>query len=225
MTRAVSVIIRTRNEMCWIADCLAAIKLQSLDDVEIVVVDNGSTDGTRELARRAGCKIVEIPDSQFTYGRALNYGIAQSSGEFVGLISGHCIPVNDLWLNRLRACLEVPGVAGAYGRQEPLPDSHDFDKRDLWTTFPIERRFQRKDFFFHNANAMIKRSVWDQFPFDEELDGVEDRAWAKKVLAAGYSIAYEPQARVYHYHGIHQGRDENRAERVVRVIELIQRQK
>lgn len=224
MEDLVSLVIRSQNEIAWIGQCLMAVKLQKIENVEIVVVDNGSTDGTRELASNSGCKVVQIPDEQFTYGRALNIGIAAASGKAIGLLSGHCIPVNDMWLTRLRASLELDGIAGVYGRQEPLPDSNDFDKRDLWTTFPIERRIQRKDFFFHNANSMIRRSVWEKFPFDEDLDGVEDRAWAKEVIAAGYAIAYEPQARVYHHHGIHQGRDEHRAERIVRVIELIHRQ-
>lgn len=221
MGPSISVVIRTRNEIAWIAQCITAVKLQRADRTEIVVVDNGSTDGTPELVRKLGCKVVDISPTQFTFGRALNWGIAASSEEYIGILSGHCIPSNEMWLCRLRSCFEVEGVVGAYGAQEPLPDSHDFDKRDLWTTFPIERRFQKKDFFFHNANSMILRSVWDQYPFDEELEGLEDRAWAKKVIASGATIAYEPQARVYHHHGIHQGRDEMRAERVVRVIELI----
>jgi rhamnosyltransferase len=50
---------------------------------------------------------------------------------------------------------------------------------------------------------------------------VEDRDWAKKVLGRGYKIIYEPSASVYHHHGIHQGRNVERAERVVRVIEMI----
>jgi GT2 family glycosyltransferase len=74
---------------------------------------------------------------------------------------------------------------------------------------------------FHNANSMIRRSVWMAVPFDEEISGVEDRDWARKVLARGYQIVYEPLASVYHHHGIHQGLDPDRAERVVRVIQMI----
>jgi hypothetical protein len=117
----------------------------------------------------------------------------------------------------------LPFTAAVYGKQEPLPDSSDFDKRDLWTTFGAERRVQRgQDYFFHNANSLIRRSLWERMPFDEEINGVEDRAWAKQVLAEGYQIIYAPLASVHHYHGIHQGRNEARAKRVAKVIELIQ---
>ncbi|MFQ5693831.1 MAG: glycosyltransferase, partial [Nitrospinota bacterium] len=153
--------------------------------------------------------------------RALNRGMRASGGEFLVCLSGHCIPVHNKWLDRLVADFGPPEVAAVYGRQEPLPDSHTFDKRDLWNIFGLDRKVQVKDSFFHNANAMIRRDVWERIPFDEELNGVEDRDWAKRVIASGYHIVYEPQASVYHPHGIHQTMDAARAERVVKMIELI----
>jgi glycosyltransferase involved in cell wall biosynthesis len=217
----ISIVIRTKNEAHWIERCLAAIALQDVRDREIILVDNASTDGTPALARRFGCRVVNISPRAFTYGRAINVGVRAARGELVAILSGHCVPVHDRWLSTLAAPLDDPSVAGVYGRQLPLPDSHPFDKRDLWTTFGVERRVQARDFFFHNANSMIRRSVWNQLPFDEAINGVEDRDWARKVLARGYRIAYEPLAAVYHHHGIHQGLDPDRAERVVRVIQRI----
>jgi glycosyltransferase involved in cell wall biosynthesis len=190
--------------------------------VGVVVVDNMSTDGTIAIAEEFGCHIVRIDDRQFSFGRAINLGIAASTGELIAILSGHCIPVNEQWLSCFAAAFTDDLVAGVYGRQEPLPDSDAFDKRDLWTTFGVERRIQMQDMFFHNANSIIRRRIWEDVPFDEEISGVEDRDWAKKVLARGHKIVYEPSASVYHHHGIHQGRNVARAERVVRVIELIQ---
>jgi glycosyltransferase involved in cell wall biosynthesis len=217
----ISLVIRTKNEAGWIARCLTAIALQDLPDQEVVLVDNESTDDTRPLARRFKCRIVRISAREFSYGRAINLGIAHARGDLVAILSGHCVPAHDRWLSALSAHFDDPTVAGVYGRQIPLPDSHPFDKRDLWTTFGVERRVQRKDYMFHNANSMIRRSVWTAVPFDEEISGVEDRDWARKVLARGYQIVYEPLATVYHHHGIHQGLDPDRAERVVRVIQMI----
>jgi glycosyltransferase involved in cell wall biosynthesis len=217
----ISVIVRTKNEGRWLDRCLTALALQDLDDHEVVVVDNDSTDDTRRIARRHGARVVGISDRAFRYGRAINWGIARARGDLVAILSGHCIPANDRWLSTLAAAFDDPRVAGVYGRQLPLPDSHAFDKRDLWTTFGIERRTQRSDYFFHNANSMIRRDVWEDEPFDESIGGVEDRDWARKVLGRGRHIVYEPLAAVYHHHGIHQARDPERAERVVRVIQVI----
>ena len=218
----ISVVIRAKNEASWLRRCLTALSLQSVRPEEVVIVDNQSWDSTQSVAKESGCQVINIDDAEFTHGRALNRGISTCSGDLVALLSAHCIPVNDRWLERLVANFADPVVAGVYGRQEPLPDSHDFDKRDLWTTFGVERRIQRRDPFFHNANATIRRSVWEKHPFNEALFGLEDRVWAQEVLAAKHVIVYEPAASVYHYHGIHQGRDERRAQRVVRVIELMQ---
>lgn len=217
----ISVVIRTYNESFWLPRLLFALSCQAHKDHEIIVVDNESTDDTLEIAQKAGAKVVSIEKEEFTYGLSLNLGIRASQGELIALISGHCVPVDDMWLSHLARNFESPNIGGVYGRQLPLPDSTDFDKRDLWTTFGVERKVQTRDFFFHNANSMISREVWEKIPFDEQTQGVEDRIWAKAIIDRGYTIIYENEAPVYHQHGIHQGRDEKRAGRVVDVIQRI----
>jgi glycosyltransferase involved in cell wall biosynthesis len=217
----ISVVVRTKNEGRWIKRCLTAVCAQDCRDVEVIVVDNESSDDTVKQARCHTSRVVTISDRDFSFGRAINRGIEAARGEFVAIVSGHCIPVHDRWLSLLRAGFSDRRVAGVYGRQVPMPDSHPLDKRDLWTTFGPERRTQRHDYFFHNGNSMIRRDVWQRHRFDEMINGVEDRDWAKRVQANGYTIAYEPLAAVHHFHGIHQSADVDRAERVVKVIELI----
>lgn len=214
-------VVRTRNEVVWIARCLRALSCQRNREFEVIVVDNESTDGTQEVVRSYGCRLVNISAPEFTYGRAINMGIEASVGHEIAIVSGHCVPATERWLERLSLNLVDDRVAGVYGRQEPLPDSSPFDKRDLWTTFGLDRRVQTRDWFFHNANALVRRSVWAEIPFNETIAGVEDREWARRVLARGYHLVYEPRASVFHFHGIHQGNDEARAARVARVIELI----
>jgi glycosyltransferase involved in cell wall biosynthesis len=217
----ISVVIRTKNEERWIGACLTALRHQDYPEVEIIVVDNESSDQTVRLVKQFGCRLLTISDREFSHGRSINLGISAASGELIAILSAHCIPVHDKWLRRLALAFTSPRVAGAYGRQEPLPDTNDFDKRDLWNVFGLERRVQTQDYFFHNANSMLRREIWALVPFDEELAGVEDRDWAKRVLELGYTVVYEPAASVYHHHGINHGKDAVRAARVVRVIELI----
>ncbi len=217
-----SVVIRSRNEARWMARCLFALKHQRMADVEPIVVDNDSTDGSVEIARSMGAKVVRIGADEFSYGRAINLGAAAASHPSIAVLSAHCLPVDDLWADYLVAALSVEkNIAGVYGRQEPLPDTSAFDKRDLWLTFRDERLRQTRDTFFHNANSAIPREVWREQPFDETIEGQEDREWGERMIRLGYVLRYEPHARVYHFHGIHQGRNEARAERVVRVIEYL----
>jgi len=223
MSNGISVVIRAKNEAKWLASCLDAVRLQDYEDVEVIVVDNQSTDATRQIAGDFGCTIVDISDEDFNFSRALNIGIAAGSKRLVAIVSGHCIPADDQWLTRLAMHFSNADVVAAYGRQQPLPDTSAVDKRDLWITFGLDRRVQQRDYFFHNANSMIRRSVWEQVPFNENIHGVEDQDWAKKVLNDGLKIVYEPTARVFHHHGIHHAQSEERANRVVRVIEMIQK--
>lgn len=217
-----SIIIRAKNEEQWLERCLAAIAHQDHPNFEVILVDNESTDATVEIAKKFKCNVITITNEEFTFSKSLNKGIKAARGKHIAIISGHCIPTHDRWLSQLTADLNDPETAGVYGRQEPLPDTDPNDKRDLWTTFGIEKRIQRKDYFFHNANSAIKKSLWEEVPFDETINGVEDRQWAKEMIKKGKTVVYNPDASVYHWHGIHHNGSKDRAERVAKVIELIQ---
>ena len=214
-----SIIIRTKNEERWIGACLRSVFSQTYPNFEVILVDNLSTDQTVAKARQFDLELVEI--DEFRPGKAINDGIRASKGEVLVCLSGHCIPVDDHWLENLVAELGDQDVAGVYGRQVPLSFSSAYDKRDLAIVFGLDKKVQHKDSFFHNANSAFRRATWEQFPFDEEVTNIEDRVWGKQVVAAGYSIVYEPEASVYHHHGIHQDLDPERAERVVQIMEQI----
>ena len=213
----VSIIVRTKNEENWIGLCLDAIVRQNYTDFEIILVDNKSTDQTVEKAIKYGVKLVEI--EEFKPGKAINDGIRVSTGEVIVIISGHCIPVNENWLGNLIGSLNNHQIAGVYGRQEPMSFTSALDKRDLAITFGLDPKIQMKDSFFHNANSALTREMWEKVPFDENATNIEDRIWGANVIDAGFYIAYEPTASVYHYHGIHQGRNIKRAESIIRIME------
>lgn len=215
----VSIIIRTKNEERWITPCLRAVFNQSYKNIEVVVVDNASTDRTLRRAQEFPVKIVHI--TNFLPGKAINDGIRASSGEILVCLSGHCVPVNSVWLENLVLDLVDEQVAGVYGRQEPLSYTSDFDKRDLITVFGLDKKVQAKDSFFHNANSAFRRALWERFPFDEQVSNIEDRVWGQQVIAAGMKIIYEPEASVYHWHGIHHDLNPERARKVVCIMESL----
>lgn len=215
--KLVSIILRSCNEEKWIGACIDAIFKQDYKNFEVILVDNKSTDQTVKKAQKNPVKIVSI--DEFLPGKAINLGIRKSKGDFIVCLSAHCIPVNDRWLSNLLRNFEDDSVAGVYGRQEPMAFTSDMDKRDLLTVFGLDRKVQVKDSFFHNANSMIRREMWERFPFDEETTNIEDRLWAREVLTAGYRIVYDPDASVFHYHGIHQNQDRERCTNVVRILE------
>ncbi|MGE5506214.1 MAG: glycosyltransferase [Actinomycetota bacterium] len=222
MAKRVSVIVRTRNEETWIDHCLNMLFKQDYPDFEVVVVDNKSTDHTLEIVRRYPvAALVEIEN--YLPGLSLNEGIRRSTGDYLAFISAHCIPQRPDWLSMLVQGFEVEDkIAGVYGRQLPLAFSREYDKRDLLTTFGLDRRVQVKDYFFHNANSMVRREMWEKFPFDEAATNIEDRLWGKAVTEAGWRLLYEPEAAVYHHHGINQGGDPTRAMGVSSMLDKLE---
>ena len=219
MKPKISIIIRTKNEERWILKCLEQIKKQTFKEYEIILVDNNSSDKTVEKASLAGVKKIYLI-SNFLPGKALNLGIKKSLGDYIVCLSAHCVPTNKNWLKNLIKNFELENnVAGVYGRQEPMEFSTDSDKRDLFLVFGLDKKIQIKDSFFHNANSMIKKSIWKKIKFDERISNIEDRLWGEKVIQSGHKIIYEPSASVFHHHGIHQDGNKIRLKNVVNIIQ------
>jgi CMP-N-acetylneuraminic acid synthetase len=217
----ISLIIRTYNEEKWIGQCLRAVQQQKVDqETEVVLVDNESTDKTIEKATHVHPELTLIEISDYMPGWALNEGVRASDSEYIVCLSAHCIPVDDQWLQALVDNFDrEANVAGVYGRQVPVEASDPVDKRDLIRTFGLERRVQDRDTFFHNANSMVRREVWEEYPFKEDVPNIEDQIWGNEVIDAGYALVYEPDAAVYHHHGINQGNNHGRTKSVVRTME------
>ena len=148
MNKKCSIIIRTKNEERWISSCLTAVYNQTYKNIEVVIVDNESTDKTIERTKEfSDIKYVNI--KKYLPGKSLNDGIKASSGSYIVCLSGHCIPVDEFWLENLVNTLEEDeSYAGVYGRQEPMSFTTPADKRDLLLVFGLDKKVQLKDSFF-----------------------------------------------------------------------------
>jgi rhamnosyltransferase len=216
----VSIIIRTKNEEQWIGECLHAVFNQKHLKIEVIIVDNQSDDKTVEKALKYPVKVITI--DKFKPGAAINRGVEASSGDIIICLSAHCVPTNDMWVTNLISGLKNPKIAGVYGRQEPLSFSTALNKRDLYLTFGLDARTQVKDTFFHNANSSFLKSTWSKLPFDESVTNIEDRIWGEAVVNNGFQIFYDPSASVFHWHGIHQDSNLERASSIVNIMEELQ---
>jgi GT2 family glycosyltransferase len=184
------------------ARCIETLRGQRGDhELDILVVDSGSRDGTVQIAREHGARVLEIPPAEFHYSRTLNLGIEQVEGEIVLALSAHAIPVDDGWLDAMLAPFEDPEVAGVASRQVPWPGAPFREAHRLAETFTTAPRTYAAgdtDVLFSNAASAIRRSVWRDEPFT--LAAAEDLEWAARVVAQGRKIVYEPAACVYHSH-------------------------
>lgn len=196
-----SIIIRTLNEERYLGELITAIERQVYDDeIEIVVVDSGSTDSTLEIARKHQSKIVKISKEQFTFGRSLNLGCQNANGEALIIISGHCVPTGAYWLEKLVAPLKEKVAHYTYGRQIGGPTSKFSECRLFEKYYPPHSSCPQKGFFCNNANSAILKNVWQEYHFDEDIIALEDMLLAKALVSHGLKIGYVHESEVYHHH-------------------------
>ena len=196
----VSVVVRCFDEAAHIGRLLTGIGHQTLDDVEIVVVDSGSTDGTLGIVDSFPTVLVEIDSAEFSFGRSLNRGCAAANGDFLVFISAHCYPTYDDWLERLVEPFEDERVAVVYGKQRGNETTKFSETRIFEQWFPDESDGDQKHPFSNNANCAIRREHWLEHPYDEQLTGLEDLAWSKRALEDGGRIVYAADAEIIHLH-------------------------
>jgi rhamnosyltransferase len=195
-----SIVIRAYNEQAHIGRLLTGITQQTLQDVQIILVDSGSTDGTLEIARNYPVEVVSIRPQDFSFGRSLNLGIQQAAADFIVIASAHVYPVYPDWLENLLKPLARAQVALTYGKQRGNNQSHFSEQQIFAHWYPEQPRPQQKHPFCNNANAAIRRSLWNKRPYDENLSGLEDLEWARWAQEGGHAIMYVPEAEVIHVH-------------------------
>jgi glycosyltransferase involved in cell wall biosynthesis len=196
MPRA-SVVIRAKDEGASIGRTLAALAEQTLaGDIEIVVVDSGSSDDTVAIARRAGARIVEIPASSFTFGGSLNRGAAEATAPVVVALSAHAFPTDERWLERMVATFDDATVACVSG-DDFGPDDRPLDG-PLRQDFALAERNPIRG--FSNAAGAFRLDLWKRRAFRPDMPGTEDNEWAWWWLRRGYVHVLDPQLMVEHDH-------------------------
>lgn len=207
----ISVIIPVKNGGTDLVRCLDAIARQRVDEeVEVVVVDSGSHDGSPARAETLGARVHSISPSEFHHGRTRNVGAELARGDILVFTSQDAYAAGDHWLVDLTSPLRSDnGVAGVYGRQVAHEDARPPERFFLDFLYGPEARIQRLEnddelslevTLFSNVNAALPRRIWQEYPFDEHIIMSEDQEWSRRVLVAGMTIVYEPVAIVRHSH-------------------------
>lgn len=195
-----SIVIRAYNEAQHLGRLLEGIRQQTIKDVEIILVDSGSTDSTVAIAESYGAKVVHIPSAEFTFGRSLNLGIKSASRELIVIASAHVYPVYPDWLETLLRPFQDDLVALTYGKQRGYEGSKYSEHQIFHRWYPDVSNLDQVTSFCNNANSAIRKILWEQHPYDEMLTGLEDLEWAKWAKGQGHKIAYVAEAEIVHIH-------------------------
>ena len=208
----VSIVIRTLNEAESLQRLLLMISNQiDIDqkDVEIIVVDNESSDATPKVAANFGAQVINIPRNEFSYPKSMNLGVQAAQAPIVILTVGHAVPINENWITSALKHFENPSVAGVYSPVLPNNNAGIFERimylQGYFRAKMLNPKCIRKigSGVFGATNVALRKKLWEQHPFEEKygLSG-EDTQWAKWAISHKYSIIRETGFAVYHSHGL-----------------------
>ena len=194
-----NIIMRACNDMPVIRQTLQMLHKQK-HAFSLIALDNESDDGTREVLAEYTDNIFIIPRGEYIPGRVLNLGMNISEGEIVVFLNSDCTPRDDNWLGNLLQGFNNPTVAAVFGAQLPHHDCHPLHAKDIVDTFGNGQQQKYWRHCFSMASSAIRRSVWKDIPFSEQLKYSEDIDWSWHAKQQGYAIKYIPDARVFHSH-------------------------
>ena len=197
-----SVIIRALNEDAHIGKLLFGLKQQTHAPEEIILVDSGSTDRTVEIAKSYGVKVVSIDKSDFTFGRSLNLGCRVATGDILLIASAHVFPTQSTWVEEMLSPFLDDTAEIVYGKQSGCETTKFSEHCIFRSWFPDTSDVNQRSLFCNNANCAIRRNTWLKIPYDENLTGLEDIAWAGSLRSKfpDAKIVYNAEAEIVHVH-------------------------
>lgn len=214
-TGRVSVVIPTYNGAHELPYLLEQLHRQSgIADLEIVVVDSGSSDGTDTMAEADGCRVIRIPQSEFSHSHARMLGATAATGEYLLFMTQDALPDREDWVLRmLQPCL-VSGAAAVSCYETPKPDADLLSHITVWnwknimsggsdrlTALPADTSYDslRRCAQLSDNACAVKRSVF------MELGGhrgayAEDLDLGIRLLQTGHKLGLLASVSVVHSH-------------------------
>ena len=201
----VSVVIPARDEAANLGRTLAALFAQAPAGVEleVIVADDGSTDGTAAVARAAGARVLRLDSPDGSPGAARNHGAAACTGDPIVFLDADCEPAPG-WLGAILAAhgageqvvggsLDIPAGMPATARCDHYCGSYHVhpDRAAGWVpNHPPANLSVRRRAFLGSSGFAERHPV---------ADGHEELRWQAELARAGVRIRFEPRARVFHH--------------------------
>jgi len=197
----VSIIMRSFNEAWALKGTLPALAAQEFKNWELIVIDSGSTDGSQELIRAAQpAHFVQITPQEYNPSRVMNQGMRLAKSEFGIFLNADATPQGTNWLRPLVNALQAPKTAACFGRQIPRPDCQAVFANDYDRCFGPNRESAKWEHFFSMVSSGLRKDVWSQRGFREDLQYAEDDEYTRWCKAQGYAVAYVPESVAMHSH-------------------------
>ena len=213
----ISIVLVVHNSLEWLPDCLESIVSQSHQPIELVIVDNGSSDGTQNWINSHYPRVnYHYLEEATSFAKAVNHGVDASAGDYFLLLNPDTVLDQHAAANMLHQAemnqrcgavaaklkfLWAPGFLNGIGNRVDAFSwgvdnglGHlDLGQFDGWTDLPSACF----------AAALIPRDTWNEVgPVDDRFPMYyEDSEWSYRARMQGYSIIAAPNAVVYHAFG------------------------
>ena len=207
MPPVVSIIIPCRNGAAWLGDAIESCLGQSWTRLEIVVVDDASTDGSRDVVRRYRDRgVVALDSPRRGASAARNVGLQHAGGDFIQFLDADDMLDRDKIRTQIE-CLAVAPVdaiaSGAWARFRVHPNEAVFTAEPVWRDFAAPEEFlvaswlgggMMANFAWLTPRAVLERAG----PWDETLSLVDDGEYFCRVLLAASAVLFCGQARGFY---------------------------
>ncbi len=224
ITDRISVIIPVQNGGEQLESLLGMIRTQrKVQDVEIVIIDSGSTDNSLSIAEEFKARVIRIPQSEFNHGKTRNFGASEASGEYLVFTVQDAKPINNYWLyNMVCPFIEYPDLAALTSKQFVKPEADLFSlwmaqnmtdllgfKQDSIYSFSgvldgfdwrfLDSTIKRKVTFLDNVSSCIRGHILKEFQFSP-LINAEDIDFGVRLFKNSKPMGYLTSTGVTHWH-------------------------
>ncbi|MDI5895575.1 glycosyltransferase [Flavobacterium algoritolerans] len=178
----ISVVIRNKNQSVALSFLLKNLTERYAKDVaEIIVVDNLSTDSSKEISKKFGARFVSIEN--FSFGGSANVCAREAQFPIVVIFSAHSYPVSHDFFSLIQAKFDGnPNLAGL----RCLHSTNDY--KNFINKTPATIDPNKSGLIF--SGSAFSRAVWEKHPFREDVATFEDKEWTTRVLKVGYAIDF-----------------------------------
>jgi GT2 family glycosyltransferase len=202
-TPEIAIVVPTRDRPENLVHCLAALEAQSADSLEVIVVDDASSDPEAvadAVAAAPRARLVRR-ETQGGVGAARNTGVGAATARFVCFTDDDCRPHED-WASRVVEPLRAGADAVAGSTVNACVDNPFDTALQTIVNFLAEQAEQEpgRTAYGPGSNLAATAELLRTVPFDERYRGAgEERDWCARTLAHGYVLASAPNAIVYHH--------------------------
>jgi mycofactocin system glycosyltransferase len=203
----VTVVIPVKNRPGEIRDCLDSLKVLNYpkEKMEIIVVDDGSTDSTGDIIASYNVKLISLPKSKGA-SACRNIGVKEAKGEIIAFLDSDCT-VSPGWIKELLPYFAFEGVGAVGGFVNSYYNSSCLDKYEAaCSSLNMGKRvlFERDaktNFYVPSCNLFVKKDAFNQTGgFKESMHVGEDVDFCWRMRKLGYFLLYVPQGVIAHKH-------------------------